>query len=575
VVIVSAAALVVAPALLAQATTPDTRVSVGSPHAPFSQNKQNEPALAIDPINNNLVVSGSNDEIDMEGCAAGDPTTCPFTPGVGVSGFYYSADSGASWEQPSYTGWTARGCVGPAACQPVVGSIGTLPNYYQAGLVSDGDPQLAFGPKPGANGKFSWSNGERLYYANLTSNFPGRKTFTGFEAVAVSRTDDLATVANKGGAPSWSNPVIVSHQNSALFSDKEALWADNASSSPYFGNAYICNTSFRSQEKGHGVPEPILFYTSHDGGVSWTNPSALTAATGNGQNGGRQDCTVRTDSHGTVYVAWDGFAGNTGQSVMFLATSSNGGHNFTRPRVIASFTPCGLPDPTEPGYVSFDGVAGARTSSMPSLDIANGAPTGSHATNELVMTYCDGATPTSAQAPNEAAQVRYSTDGGRSWPSGGNAAPNEDRPDMPAIAIAPDGGQIYLTYNNFTTPWQSTTADPRPEQGVVRATAVTTSGAPGPWTDDHRGAFGDARGSSANSLTGEFLGDYNSAAAADSYGAAVWNDVRTAADCPAVDSYRQQLAAGSTTATAPDMTACSTAGFGDSDIFGDTYPAGP
>ena len=50
------------------------------------------------------------------------------------------------------------------------GPIGTVPNYFEAGLVSDGDPTLAFGPRPGPNGKFSWSKGARLYYGNLTSN---------------------------------------------------------------------------------------------------------------------------------------------------------------------------------------------------------------------------------------------------------------------------------------------------------------------------------------------------------------------------------------------------------------------
>src|SRR5262249_2966884 len=155
--------------------------------------------VAIDPHDPSVVAAGVNEEIDMESCAAGDPSTCPFTQGVGVSGVYFSFDSGNTWTQPTmYTGWTARDCLGPAACTPHVGSIGTLPHYFEAGLVSDGDPAVAFGPRPGPGGTFSWSNGSRLYYGNLTSNFGATRkleTFRGFEAIAVSTTDDVRSAA--------------------------------------------------------------------------------------------------------------------------------------------------------------------------------------------------------------------------------------------------------------------------------------------------------------------------------------------------------------------------------------------
>src|SRR5262249_12467236 len=352
-----------------------TLVTTGSPVSPFSQNKQNEPAVAIDANHPSVMVAGANDNIDMEACNAGDPTTCPFTPGVGGSGVYFSFDGGHSWTQPTYTGWSARDCLGPAACAPHVGPIGTLPHYFENGLVSDGDPGVAFGPRPGANGTFSWANGSRLYYSNLTSNFGAKRSETvkGFEGIGISRTDN-PTAAAAGDASAWMDPVVISKQTSTTFSDKEQIWADNAQTSPFFGNVYVCWATFRSQEKGHALPTPLIVARSTDGGSTWRQMQ-VGPATNNGINGQPDGCTVRTDSHGNVYVFGVGKRGGVSFEMMYKST--DGAAHFTGPRLLASAVDPGAFDPVI-GRPVMDGVAGARNdlAFAPSVDIANGAPTG-------------------------------------------------------------------------------------------------------------------------------------------------------------------------------------------------------
>ena len=540
-----------------------TLVTVGSPESPFSQNKQNEPAVAIDAHDPSVVVAGSNDNIDMEACNAGDPTTCPFTPGVGVSGVYFSFNGGHTWTQPTYTGWSARDCLGPAACVPHAGPIGTLPHYYENGLVSDGDPGVAFGPRRGADGTFSWSNGARLYYSNLTSNFNTTKrtdTLKGFEGIAISRTDNPQAAAS-GDASAWMNPVVISKQNSTTFSDKEQIWADNAQTSPFFGNVYVCWASFRSNSHGQALPTPLIVARSADGGNTWVQKQ-VGPATDNGINSQPDGCTVRTDSHGNVYVFGVGTRNRTSYEMMYKST--DGGAHFTGPALLATAVDPGVIDPVI-GRPVMDGVAGARNdlAFAPSADIANGAPTGTDATNQIVMTWADGA----HGLNNEQLLMMTSTNGGSSFtgPAAVPLAPG-NRPYYTAPAISPDGTDVYITYNAFTTPYRDNTSSPRRLVGVILHANVT-GGTIGSFGTLARGAPGDPRGSSQNDLQAEFLGDYVYTAATRAGAVGVWNDTRNAADCPALDAWRLSLRTGTSVAKPAPQADCP-ATFGNSDIYG-------
>jgi hypothetical protein len=254
---------------------------------------------------------------------------------------------------------------------------------------------------------------------------------------------------------------------------------------------------------------------------------------------------------------------------IMMVRSFDGGVKFDRPRPVARTTECGQFDPVQ-GRLTFDGIAGARTNIGPTADIANGNPTGYPQPHNdvIVLGWCDGPTPsTTSPSPNEQAFVQWSTNRGETWSAPVNAAPAGDRPDFPAIAISPDGTDVYVTYMNFLQPWQPRIDTPaRTMQGVVRYSAFP----PAAFADRYRGTTGDARGSTANGLSTEFLGDYNYVWATNSKAVAVWNDVRHAMECPAIDAWRQSVVNGSPTTTpAPGL--CPFAPpdfyFGNSDIY--------
>jgi hypothetical protein len=256
----------------------------------------------------------------------------------------------------------------------------------------------------------------------------------------------------------------------------------------------------------------------------------------------------------------------------FAVRSFDGGASWTRPVAIGTtHDPCPLLqfDGTSNRCV-MDGIAGARSDlgGSPNVSIANGAPTGAGATDELVRVWVDAAT-----TNDEHVMVSTSFDG-VDWTAPAQVEASTDHGFYTAPALSPDGTDLYVVYNAFTTPLLNDTSSPRGLVGVVMHADVAADGSLSSLTEIHRGVVGDPRGSAQNNIVMEFLGDYVYAAATNDYGVAVWNDVRSAVDCPAVDTWRAAMQADHSTYPAgrpaveqdcPDPT------FGNSDIFGGSY----
>jgi len=520
-------------------------VTVGSPVGTTPQNHQNEPAVAMDAHQPNVLAAGVNDFLDWQPCPQ-DPATNAGTcrgsnVGVGLSGVYFSFDSGRSWTQPTYTGLTSRDCTAAGPCTPHTGPIGTLPWYAENGLVSSGDPAVAFGPKP-ANGTFAWANGSRLYYVNLTgaidATFPQKEPIKGFLSLGVSRLDNPTptSVLDKN---SWMAPVIATNRTSATtFEDKEQVWADNAETSPFFGSVYVCVDEYRSNGKGAGFSQTEEVVRSTDGGATWTMKQVRSAAA-NVAQGFRGACNIRTDSHGVVYLFYTHFqAGTPGHGAHTLQKSFDGGKNWTPPRdIVAANDACYNIDAVS-GRCVADGGAGARIDllSMPSVDIANGAPSGADATNEIVDVWGDGR----LGLNQEAALLSYSTDAGATWSAPSTVSLPGDRPIYSAPAIAPDGSAVYVIYEALTDPYRGgDMTSPRRYHGIFLKAPIGAGGAPGAWTTLLTGPTGDIRATyPGHDIYQERVGDYVYAAASRTYGVGVWSDASDAAVCPAVQEWR-------------------------------------
>src|SRR3954467_13657180 len=453
--------------------------------AVFPTNKQNEPSIAVNPLNSNKLIAGANDEQRQPACGAaarGDtlPSGWLFFPGVGTDGVYTSSNGGATW--------TNRGLLDDQA------------SWAGSGVVSDGDPVITYGPKPAAGGGFTFANGARAYYASLAT-IVGMK---GFEFIIVSHSDNNGVT--------WSAPVIGTNKASSVdFNDKNWISVDSTPSSPFFGRVYLSWTEFRSATLTGNGNEPVMVSVSTNGGASFGNPNQLSPAGNNGTGNGRQGSTSDVGPDGTAYIAFEqGFA-------QVVVVSRDGGKSWTRPITVG---PVSDLDVAIPG-------SNFRTDSFATLaaDPRPGSTT----------LYVAWANKTTAGGR---IVVATSTDRGAHWSPLAQVSGAEGYAFYQGLDVAPTG-RVDLGYQALVARNPNVVGT-----GNARIDAYGASKpVGGNWSTPQKltSVSSDPAASAQNNLQLQFWGDYNTLVS-DSAGAwFIFIDSRNGVGCPAVDAYQKFL----------------------------------
>jgi hypothetical protein len=239
---------------------------------------QNEPTVAVDPHNTQVVVAGANDY-----CAQ-------IVNGDVWSGYYRSADGGSSWQDSLVPGYPADSSAAGVA-SPVHGTCGAA-----------GDPSQAF------------DRDGRLFYAFICFN--RAKPVNGGVFVARYTNDGAAydrTVLVKRGTPSG-------QFSAGLFQDKINLTVDQTTGR-FAGNAYVA----WSQYDGFAPNNAVLFSRSTDHGLTFSKPIRVTpVAFGTGSF-----AALAVGPDGAVYLAFLTYPSSSNPSSdVWLSKSTDGGASF-------------------------------------------------------------------------------------------------------------------------------------------------------------------------------------------------------------------------------------------------------
>lgn len=248
--------------------------------------QQNEPTVAVDPSDTDVVVAGSNDY-----CAS-------IVNGEVWAGYYRSEDGGATWTNSLLPGY------------PDDTSEGGLASSVHGTCGASGDPTQTFD----AEGN--------LYYAFICFN--RTKPINGSVYVAKYTNhgaDYDRTVLVKRGTPSG---LFLT----GLFQDKINLTVDQTDGD-HGGNVYVA----WSQYNGFAFNNAVLFSRSTDGGHTYSRPIRVTPV----ERGSASFADLAVGPDGTVWLTFLTYPSRSRPTAdVWLQASTDGGASFGAPEHVSS-----------------------------------------------------------------------------------------------------------------------------------------------------------------------------------------------------------------------------------------------
>jgi hypothetical protein len=270
-----------------------------------SRGRQNEPAIAVDPRNTQVILGSSNDYCGVYN--RNDDEGHPIPVGPIWLGYYRSENGGSSFVSSLVPGY-------PDDQSP-------FRQLSQARTASAGDPVIA------------WDAQGRAFFGSESSDDPAGTPKT-FGDVFVAR------YVNSGGGTindgkRYAGTRIIARGSSApnllgKFNDKTTIEADHNSDGRCDNNVYFSWSRF----SGNAGGVAIYFSRSTNHGVTFSNPLKVSQTISDVQF---PDFAVTGNSN--LYLVFRSFAsgrGAEGNSIYYVK-STNCGATFTRPKLLTDF----------------------------------------------------------------------------------------------------------------------------------------------------------------------------------------------------------------------------------------------
>jgi len=203
-------------------------------------------------------------------------------------------------------------------------SIFADPLNNQTVLNSNNSTQNPVGVLYGANDLYSFDIGET--WEGEVQGAGGSNSGDPTTAIGLSGRWYVNYISNNGGqgisysdnqGQTWTVKSIV--PNPGQLADKNHMWIDNSSDSPYEGNLYVAWTNF-------GGPDDTEIGVSYstDDGLSWSDDVEISSAVNAGSH--NQGVNLSTGPNGEVYAIWAIYDGwPTDESAIGMAKSLDGG----------------------------------------------------------------------------------------------------------------------------------------------------------------------------------------------------------------------------------------------------------